>query len=182
MGPVLFLTFINHLPNNIRSFVSVFADDCVLRRNIKSLADCQILQDDLNSLAQWETDWQMKFNVAKCHSMRVSRQPPNNQIHFNCTLHQQTLEQLQSAKYLGITITETWNIVNTFQIFLLKQLRHWVFFGEIWHLHLGIRRKLHTKHWFALSSSMQLLFCIPIMTKGGESAEDNSQVGLQAMA
>ena len=34
--------------------------------------------------------------------------------------------------------------------------------STIWHLHLGIRRKLHTKHWFALSSSMQLLFGIPI--------------------
>ena len=47
--------------------------------------------------------------------------------------------------------------------FLVKQLRHWVFFGAIWLLHLGIQRKLHTKHWFILSSSMQLLFGIPIL-------------------
>ena len=49
------------------SSVRLFADDCVLYRNINSLTDCQILQEDLNSLAQWETDsdWQMKFNVAK---------------------------------------------------------------------------------------------------------------------
>ena len=33
----------------------------------------------------------------------------------------------------------------------------------IWHLHLSIQRKLHTKHWFTLSSSMQLLFGIHIM-------------------
>ena len=57
--------FINDLPENIKSSVRLFADDCVLYRNIKSPIDCQILQDDLNSLAQWETDWQMKFNVAK---------------------------------------------------------------------------------------------------------------------
>ena len=56
------LIFIN-LPDSIRSPV---ADDCVLYRNIKSLTDCQILQDDLNSLAKWETNWQMKLNVAKC--------------------------------------------------------------------------------------------------------------------
>ena len=35
--------------------------------------------------------------------------------------------------------------------------------GAIWPLHLGTLRKLHTKHWFALSSSMQHLFGIPIM-------------------
>ena len=106
LGPVLFLIFINDLPDNIRSSVRLFADDCVLYRNINSLTDCQILQEDLNNLAQWETDWQMKFNVAKCHSMRVTRHLRSNQIHFNYSLYQQTLEQVRSAKYLGLTITD----------------------------------------------------------------------------
>ena len=106
LGPVLFLIFINDLPDNIRSSVRLFADDCVLYRNIKSPIDCQILQDDLNSLSQWDTDWQMKFNVAKCHSMRVTRHLPDKQISFDYTLHQQKLEQVQSAKYLGLTITD----------------------------------------------------------------------------
>ena len=52
LGPVLFLISINDLPNNIRSY-----GDCVLCKNINSLVDWQILQDDLNSLAQCETDW-----------------------------------------------------------------------------------------------------------------------------
>ena len=106
LGPVLFLIFINDLPDNIRSSVRLFADDCVLYRNIQSPIDCQILQDDLNSLAQWETDWQMKFNVAKCHSMRVTQHLPENQIQFEYSLHQQKLEQVHSAKYLCITITD----------------------------------------------------------------------------
>ena len=57
IGPVLFLIFINDLPDNIRSSVCLFADDCVLYRNIKSPIDCQILQDDLNSLSLRETDY-----------------------------------------------------------------------------------------------------------------------------
>ena len=77
--------------------------------NIKSPIDCQILQDDLNSLSQWEADWQMKFNVAKCHSMRGARHLPDKHILFDNTLHQQKLEQVQSAKYLGITITDNLN-------------------------------------------------------------------------
>ena len=106
LGSVLFLIFINDIPDNIRSSVRLFADDCVLYRNIKSPIDYQILQDDLNSLSQWETDWQMKFNVAKCHSTRVIRHLPDKHILFDYTLHQQKLEQVQSAKYLGITITD----------------------------------------------------------------------------
>ena len=49
LGPVLFLLFINDLPDNIRSSVRLFADDCVLYRNIHSLQDCLTLQEDLTS-------------------------------------------------------------------------------------------------------------------------------------
>ena len=38
--------------------------------------------------------------------MRVTRLLPDKHILFNYTLHQQKLEQVQSAKYLGITITD----------------------------------------------------------------------------
>ena len=41
------------------------------------------MQEDLTSLGQWETDWQMKFAVAKCHSMRVIRHPHHKQILFD---------------------------------------------------------------------------------------------------
>ena len=88
------------------SSVRLFVDDCVLYRNIHSLQDCLILQKDLDSLGLWEADWQMKFNVAKCHSMRATRHYSHKQIIHDYTLHQQTLENVQSAKYLGITITE----------------------------------------------------------------------------
>ena len=105
LGPVLFLIFINDQPDNIRSTVCLFADDCVLYRNIHSL-HCLTFQEDLTSLGQWEADWQMKFNVAKCHSMRVTRHQHHKQILFDYSLHNQTLEYVQSAKYLGITITD----------------------------------------------------------------------------
>ena len=56
LGPVLFLLFINDLPDNIRSSDRLFADDCVLYRNIHSLQDCLTLQEDITSLGQWEAD------------------------------------------------------------------------------------------------------------------------------
>ena len=48
----------------------------------------------------------MNFNVAKCHSMMVTTHSPLKQIKYSYILHNQTLEQVTSAKYLGITITD----------------------------------------------------------------------------
>ena len=106
LGPILFLIFINDLLGNIKSSVRLFANDCVLYSNFLALQDCLILQEDLNSLAPWEAEWQMKFNVAKCHTMRVTRHYSHKQIIHNYTLHQQNLENVQSTKYPSITITE----------------------------------------------------------------------------
>ena len=65
-----------------------------------------ILQEYLTSLGQREGDWQIKYNVAKCHSIRVTRHQHHKQILFDYSLHNQNLENVKSAKYLGITITD----------------------------------------------------------------------------
>ena len=42
-----------------------------------------MLGHDLDDLvAQWEAQWQMKFNVAKCHSMRVTWLTTSKQIKY----------------------------------------------------------------------------------------------------
>ena len=51
----------------------------------------------------------MKFNVAKCHSMRVTKHPFPKQIIYDYSLHNQVLVNVPSAKYLGITITDDRN-------------------------------------------------------------------------
>ena len=51
IGPLLFLIFINDLPNCVQSRIRLFADDCILYRKIRSIKDTIILQDDLNKLA-----------------------------------------------------------------------------------------------------------------------------------
>ena len=42
----------------------------------------------------------------RSYQRSVTRHLPENQIQFEFSLHQQRLEQVQSAKYLGITITD----------------------------------------------------------------------------
>ena len=90
----------------------LFIDNWVLYRKIYSLQECLILQEEFNckknlsSLGQWEADEQMKFNEARCPSMRVTRNKHHNQFHFDYSLHNPTFGNVQSIKYIGITITD----------------------------------------------------------------------------
>ena len=72
LGPILFLLHINDLPSVISSKVRLFADDCLVYREIKSRQDQNDLQKDLNLLESWGLTWGMRFNAAKCNIMRVS--------------------------------------------------------------------------------------------------------------
>ena len=48
LGPVLFLIYVNDIPDLAVSTAKMFADDTKLYREISSTNDCDILQDDLN--------------------------------------------------------------------------------------------------------------------------------------
>ena len=66
MGPLLFLVYINDIPEQVECNISMFADDTKIYTAVKSAADSQRLQTDLNSLARWADDWLLRFNVKKC--------------------------------------------------------------------------------------------------------------------
>ena len=62
LGPCLFLTYINDLPDSLKSRARLFAHDTIVHLTITSESDAQTLQDDLLKLKQWESDWSMEFN------------------------------------------------------------------------------------------------------------------------
>ena len=73
LGLLVFLLHINDLPSVVSSKVRLFADDCLIYRNIKNKEDQIALQKDLNLLKNWGNTWGMRFNAAKCNIMRVSQ-------------------------------------------------------------------------------------------------------------
>ena len=52
----------------VSSKVRLFADDCLIYRNIKNKEDQIALQKDLNLLENWGNTWGVRFNAAKCNS------------------------------------------------------------------------------------------------------------------
>ena len=66
LGPLLFLAFINDLPEPTSPDTRLFADDAIIYRHIKSDEVARWLQQDLDELQKWESEWQMNFHPEKC--------------------------------------------------------------------------------------------------------------------
>ena len=103
LGPVLFLVYINDLPDYLKySKLRLFADDSIIYMPVRSQSDCLKLQADLDAAAKWEKDWLMAFHPDKCTFLSVTTK--HQPVQHNYILHNHTLESVTSAKYLGITL------------------------------------------------------------------------------
>ena len=66
--------------------------------------DSEILQKDLEIFENWEKFWNTNFNPSKCQVIHVTKRKKSVQTKYN--LHYCVFERVQSAKYLGITLSE----------------------------------------------------------------------------
>ena len=102
LGPLLFLIYINDLPEGIKSFISMFADDAKILKRVVREENCRELQRDLDRLNQWSERWLMKFNTSKCKVMKMghSKYRPN----FEYSLAGERLEESDGERDLGVVM------------------------------------------------------------------------------
>ena len=63
LGPLLFISYIDDLQNAVsHSALKLFADDIALYIEIKTPADCLLLQQDLDNIYSWTIKWQLHLN------------------------------------------------------------------------------------------------------------------------
>jgi hypothetical protein len=53
LGPLLFLAYVNDLPDCTTSDARLFADDCLVYRKIRNQQDAATLHRDLTALEEW---------------------------------------------------------------------------------------------------------------------------------
>ena len=105
LGPLLFILFINDLPDCLMSSVKIFADDLKL---IANLSDKTVIDNDLKSLEDWERKWLLEFNSDKCKVLHVEL---NDNEHLDYVLNGKKLKKTEQEKDLGVLTSGTllWN-------------------------------------------------------------------------
>ena len=78
LGPLLFILYINDVPEVVSSSIKIFADDTKVYRSVSHPPQCQDLQSDIDLIVDWSDQWQLPFNEAKCECLHVG---PRNQEH-----------------------------------------------------------------------------------------------------
>ena len=103
LGPLLFLLYINDLPDGIRNHISLFADDVKMYAPSKTYFQNQL---DLNRLCEWQKLWLLEFNTrdGKCKVMHVGKNNPQNLYMLNGT----RLPHTESEVDLGVSMNQEW--------------------------------------------------------------------------
>ena len=105
LGPLLFVLYVNDIPEQIDSVSQMFADDLKIYRTITDSNDKLMLQNDLNTLAAWSNDWLLKFNIDKCMVMHLGHDPGHQYTIGNSKY----LSVVHETKDLGIWIDAKFN-------------------------------------------------------------------------
>ena len=105
LGPLLFILFINDLPQCLNNTVKMFADDLKL---IANSSDKTVVDSDLKSLEEWERNWLLEFNTSKCKVMHLEF---NDNEHLEYCLDDKILNKTVQEKDLGVLTSGTllWN-------------------------------------------------------------------------
>ena len=77
----------------------MFANECLIYRDIKSRADQIQLQHNLLALQEWADSWGIRFKAKKCYILQICR--PRLPKQFKYQLMGQALSQVDKNPYLG---------------------------------------------------------------------------------
>ena len=101
LGPVLFVLYINDLPETVKSDILLFADDTKIMRTITTREDACTLQNDIDSLQDWSHKWLLNFNADKCHVLTVGKFENIRHTH-RYKIHERELDHVFEEKDLGV--------------------------------------------------------------------------------
>lgn len=111
LGPLLFIIFINDILSEIKhSQLLIFADDVKIFKEINTLTDCSLFQEDLLALYDWSNKNLLPFNIKKCNVMSIYT--GHTYTHKDYKINDILLPRVTHTRDLGIIYNDRFNFDN----------------------------------------------------------------------
>ena len=123
LGPVLFIIYINDLPDAVcsSSSIKIFADDTKIYRNVSLSSGSEQLQRELDALVVWSDMWQLPIHTVKQNAtlsilalVTHAAPTPCGGLYWR---------QLLPRKTWASSWTRCWSFKNKLQLQLLRKTR-----------------------------------------------------------
>ena len=102
IGPLMFVLYINDLPDKIESPIYLFADDTKIFKIINTQEDQKALQRDLVKLQTWTETWLLQLHPEKCKYLHIGKNLPWEEWKYD--LGGTVVESSEEEKDIGVTI------------------------------------------------------------------------------
>ena len=102
LGPILFVIFINDLPDVIRVMMRMYADDSKIPRRLKAPDHVNQVQVSVNNSVKWANIWQMFYHYKKCHLLHVGNNMEDTAYTMETTNGTISIEKVKSEKDLSV--------------------------------------------------------------------------------
>ena len=104
LGPLLFLIFVNDMPLiSDKIMIKLFADDSLLYITGNDAHQIQTtIDNELPKIEDWFVSNKLTINASKTVYMYMG--PRSQNTSMNIMLHDENLEQVDTVKYLGVTM------------------------------------------------------------------------------
>ena len=108
LGPLLFILYVNDMPNVFDSvWPIIFADDTTLFVSSKTIDDAlQTFNDELSALVHWFNANKLSLNLSKTHYMVFTTSPQVRATKVDFNVDNNPINQVTKTKFLGVVIDD----------------------------------------------------------------------------
>ena len=103
LGPLLFVIYINDLPDELQNVIKMYADDSKVIAEVGEDGQVSNLQNDIDKIKEWCDKWSMCLNAGKCKIMRFGHKNPVNEQYIEN--ERVILGVTEAEKDLGVKIS-----------------------------------------------------------------------------
>ncbi|MCG8045675.1 MAG: reverse transcriptase family protein [Candidatus Thiodiazotropha endolucinida] len=104
LGPILFLVYINDMPDVIAVLIKLYADDAKIYNRVSITDRNNQVQTSLDNSVDWANEWLMYYNFKKCHHLQIGRQEIDSKYSMKAGNETHELNKVKNEKDLGVII------------------------------------------------------------------------------